>query len=59
MREHGILHQKSMTYTPQQNGVVERKHRHLLDTAHALKIHANLPKSFWGGLYTSCHLLDK
>ncbi|GJW55191.1 retrovirus-related pol polyprotein from transposon TNT 1-94 [Tanacetum coccineum] len=28
----GILHQRSMAYTPQQNGVVERKHRHLLDT---------------------------
>ena len=29
----GIQHQKSMVYTPQQNGGVERKHRHLLDTA--------------------------
>jgi len=42
----GILHQKSIVKTPQQNGVVERKHRHLLDTARAIRFHAGLPKSF-------------
>lgn len=29
----GVTHQRSMPYRPQQNGVVERKQRHLLDTA--------------------------
>ncbi|CAL1380332.1 unnamed protein product [Linum trigynum] len=33
---------------PQQNGVVERKHRHLLDTALVLLFHAGLPSRFWG-----------
>ncbi|CAL1356682.1 unnamed protein product [Linum trigynum] len=46
--EHGIILQTSCTDTPQQNGVVERKHRHLLDTARALRFHANLPIRFWG-----------
>lgn len=32
----GILHKKSMVDTPQQNGVVEKKHRHLLETARSL-----------------------
>ena len=40
----GILHQKSIVKTPQQNRVVERKYRHLLDTARALRFHAGLSK---------------
>ena len=43
-----FLHQKSCVYTPQNNGVLERKHRHLLDTAHALPFQSNLPSKFWG-----------
>lgn len=42
----GIIHQKSMTHTPQQNGIVERKHRHLLETVRSLHIHANFPQTF-------------
>ena len=44
----GILHQSSCPHTPQQNGVVERKHRHVLETARAIKIQSNLPDKFWG-----------
>lgn len=43
-----IVHQRSCTYTPQQNGGVKRKHRHLAQVARALFFNARLSKDFWG-----------
>ena len=43
LAQKGLTHQLSCLYTPHQNGVVERKHRHLLEVARALRVHANLP----------------
>ncbi|KAJ0951185.1 putative RNA-directed DNA polymerase [Helianthus annuus] len=56
----GILLETTCPHTPQQNGVVERKHRHLLDTARALRFEANLPKRFWGEcVLTAAYIINR
>lgn len=42
-----IIHQRSCVSSPQQNGIVEREHRHLLDVVRALKFQSSLIY-FWG-----------
>lgn len=44
----GIIHQKTVSYSPQQNGKVERKHQHILQVARALMSQSQLPIFFWG-----------
>nr|XP_016479842.1 PREDICTED: uncharacterized protein LOC107801087 [Nicotiana tabacum] len=44
----GMIHQKTCAYTPQQNGVAERKHRHVLEITRAIRLQANIPIKFWG-----------
>ena len=47
MSKKGILHQTSCPDTPPQNGVAERKNRHLLEVARALMFTMNVPKFLW------------
>lgn len=60
MASHGILHQTSCAYTPQQNGVAERKNRHLIETTRTLLLHGHVPQTFWGdALLTACYLINR
>ena len=60
MSQHGILHRSSCAYTPQQNGVAERKNRHLIETARTLLLHYHVPFRFWGDIVlTACYLINR
>lgn len=55
----GIVHQRSSPGVPEQNGRVERKHRHLLETARAIRLHSGLPLNFWSDCVLSAtHLIN-
>jgi len=47
-KKKGIKQELTTTYTPQQNGVFERKNRTLVSTILAMLSYSKLPKIFWG-----------
>lgn len=47
LSDNGISLRVSCPHTPQQNGCVERKHRHVVETGLALLNHASVPLQFW------------
>jgi transposase InsO family protein len=59
-KSRGIIHQTSCVYTPQQNGVFERKNRHLLEMTRTLLFQNNAPKIFWSdAVLTATYLINR
>jgi len=58
--KNGIIHRTSCSQTSQQNGVVERKHRRILDVARTIMIHMSVPKYLWSDtVLSACHLINR
>lgn len=54
-QDQGIVHRISCPHTHQQNGAIERKHRHIVETSLA-----NVPQHFWDDAFlTACYLINQ
>ena len=47
----GIRHEFSCRYTPEQNGVAERKNRTIVEAARAMLEEKSLPKFYWAEVF--------
>ncbi|KAL5729693.1 hypothetical protein ACHQM5_002605 [Ranunculus cassubicifolius] len=60
LNKQGILQQLSNTYTPEQNGVAERKNRSLMVVVRCLLRGMNVPKNYWHmAVLTASYLLNR
>ncbi|RVX04494.1 Retrovirus-related Pol polyprotein from transposon RE1 [Vitis vinifera] len=58
--EAGIVHQLTVTYSPQQNGVSERKNRTIMEMTRCLLFEKKMPKCFWAeAINTAVYLLNR
>ncbi|GKE51989.1 putative ribonuclease H-like domain-containing protein [Tanacetum coccineum] len=56
----GIKREFSVTRTPQQNGVAERKNRTLIEAARTMLADSLLPTTFWAeAVSTACYVQDR
>jgi transposase InsO family protein len=58
--EHGIKHFTTAPYSPQQNGVVERRNQTVVEMARSLLKSMAMPAVFWGeAVRTAVHILNR
>ncbi|KAL4192643.1 hypothetical protein AMTRI_Chr06g173100 [Amborella trichopoda] len=49
-----------MPYTPEQNGVTERRNKTLVEMVRSMMGHVNLSLEFWGEeVLTTCYILNR
>ena len=58
--EEGIIHEVTSPYTPQHNGVVERRNRTILNMARSMMKGKGMPHYFWGeATSTAVYILNR
>ena len=58
--KNGIQRQLTAAYTPQQNGVAERKNRTLMNMVRCLLVEGRMPRSFWAEAATwFVHIINR
>ncbi|CAL9005654.1 unnamed protein product [Prunus brigantina] len=56
----GIIHQTTTPFTPQQNGVSERKNRQLLEVARSFMLDMSVPHHLWGhAVLSAAYLINR
>ncbi|GKD64605.1 putative ribonuclease H-like domain-containing protein, partial [Tanacetum coccineum] len=56
----GIKREFSVARTPQQNGVVERKNKTMIEAARTMLVDSKLPTTFWAeAVNTACYVLNR
>ncbi|RDX67605.1 hypothetical protein CR513_53499, partial [Mucuna pruriens] len=60
LKDNGMVHQLTCVNTPQQNGVAERKNRHLLEVARVLLFQMSVSNVYWGEVVlTATYLINR
>ncbi|KAL5741688.1 hypothetical protein ACOSP7_028420 [Xanthoceras sorbifolium] len=57
LKQHDILLRFLCPYTYQQNGVLERKHRHIVEICLTMLAHSKMPLTFWVEAFQAATLL--
>jgi len=58
--DNGIVHEVTAPYTPQHNGLAERRNRSLLDMTKSMLKMKKMPNTFWGeAVRTATYILNK
>jgi hypothetical protein len=57
-KNEGITPQFTVPYTPQQNGVAERKNRYLTEMTRSMLIDSKLPNKYWGEAISTANYLQ-
>ena len=56
---HGICREKTILGTPQENGVLERMNRTIMERARCIRLHVGFPLQFWDDVVdTNVYLIN-